>query len=173
MMQDSEGSDSGDGQAPVDPRTARIVKKGILSKKSRSKFLSGPWTLRTFILGADNKLYYYDGKVFKGEVALSGTTTVHIANDSSDARLFPFQVTNIPSVKRTQCNTLTLSAGSFQEADDWVSCINTAAAGSTSTGLSGYVTIEVSAQRCLMIFIGCTINHSSRFAHVYAGNGVQ
>lgn len=142
-MQDSDGSDAGDGQAPPDPRTARVVKKGILSKKSRSKFMSGPWTLRTVVLGADNKLYYYDGKVFKGEVVLSGTSTNHIANDAADTRTFPFQITNIPSVKRTQCNTLTLSAGSFQEADDWVSCINTAAAGSGSSGPSGYVTMEV------------------------------
>ena len=152
MMQDSEGSDAGDAQAPADPRTARVVKKGILSKKSRSKFISGPWTLRTVVLSADNKLFYYDGRVFKGEVVLSGTTTNHIANETSDARVFPFQISNIPSVKRTQCNTLTLSAGSFQEADDWVSCINTAAAGSTSSGLSGYVTMEVRAKLFFSLF---------------------
>lgn len=124
-------------------RTAYAVKKGILSKKSRSKYMTGPWTLRTVVLNSDNKLLYFDGKVQKGEIILAGTMINHMKPDPSDGRIFPFQITNISSVKMTQTSAMTLAAGSYQEADDWVTCLNKAAAGSTSTGAAGYITFEV------------------------------
>lgn len=127
----------------ISRKVPQIVKKGILTKRSRSKYLSGPWTLRTFILDSNSTLSYYDGKTFKGEVALAGTSVNHVAQDAADGRTFPFQISNISSVKRTQGTTLLLAAGSFQEADDWVRCLAHAAAGSTSTGAAGYITFEV------------------------------
>jgi hypothetical protein len=128
-------------------RTSPILKKGILLKKSRSKFLGGPWTLRTFILDTDNRLSYYDGRTFKGDVHLAGTIVNHVAQDGMDNRKFPFQISNILSVKGTQGSTLQLAAGSFQEADDWVTCLTRASAGSTSTGAAGYITFEVRSVR--------------------------
>lgn len=136
------GPDSG-GHRKSGARTAYAVKKGILSKKSRSKYMSGPWTLRTVVLNSDNKLLYFDGKVLKGEIILAGTMINHMTPDPSDGRVFPFQITNISSVKMTQTSAMTLAAGSYQEADEWVTCLNKAAAGSTSTGAAGYITFEV------------------------------
>lgn len=133
-------------------RIPGVIKKGILSKKSRSKFMSGPWTLRTVVLDTDNKLLYFDGKQLKGEIILAGTMISHLAQDIADGKMFPFQIINISSVKRTQTTTLTLAAGSFQEADDWVSCLNKAAAGSTSTGAAGYITFEVWRMDVLLLF---------------------
>lgn len=120
-----------------------IVKKGILSKKSRSKYLSGPWVLRTVILDSANKLSYYDGKTLKGEINLAGTMVNHMTQDTADGRVFPFQITNISAVKRSQTTSLMLAAGSFQEADEWVAILSKASAGSTSTGAAGYITFEV------------------------------
>ena len=137
---DGDNKDNGKGQPPK----VHITKKGILSKKSRSKLFSVPWALRTIILDSENKLYYYDGKVLKGEIILAGTVIDHIAHqDMADGRSFAFQINNIMSVKRTQTTSLTLAAGSYQEADDWVTCLTKASAGSTSTGAAGYITFEV------------------------------
>ena len=128
---------------PPPRRTSRIIKKGILSKKGRSKFMSGPWALRTLVLDSDNKLSYYDGKTLKGEVILAGTMVNHVTQDVADGKAFPFQISNISQVKTSQSTSLLLAAGSFQEADDWVTCLSKAAVGSTSTGAAGYITFEV------------------------------
>jgi len=124
-------------------RIPYVVRKGILSKKSRSKFMTGPWTLRTVVLNSHNKLLYFDGKVLKGEIMLAGTTVSHLTQDSADGKMFPFQISNISCVKMSQTTSLTLAAGSFQEADDWVSSLNKAAAGSSPTEAAGYITFQV------------------------------
>jgi hypothetical protein len=144
MMYDiEEALEQAESNAPK--RNCKIVKKGILSKKSRSKYISGPWTLRTVILDSDNRLSYYDGKVLKGEVLLAGTMVNHVTQDVADGKTFPFQISNISLVKRSQTTALLLAAGSFQEADDWVTHLSKAAVGSTSTGAAGYITFEVSS----------------------------
>lgn len=153
LAADSTFGTESDGNRKSGARTAYAVKKGILSKKSRSKYMSGPWTLRTVVLNSDNKLLYFDGKVLKGEIILAGTMINHLKQDLSESRVFPFQITNISSVKMTQTSTMTLAAGSYQEADDWVTCLNKAAAGSTSTGAAGYITFEVSVLICAIILI--------------------
>lgn len=124
-------------------RIPYVVRKGILSKKSRSKFMTGPWTLRTVVLNSHNKLLYFDGKVLKGEIILAGTTVSHLTQDSADGKMFPFQISNISCVKMSQTTSLTLAAGSFQEADDWVSSLNKASAGSSPTEAAGYITFQV------------------------------
>ena len=105
--------------------------------------MSGPWALRTLVLDSDNKLSYYDGKTLKGEVILAGTMVNHVTQDVADGKAFPFQISNISQVKTSQSTSLLLAAGSFQEADDWVTCLSKAAVGSTSTGAAGYITFEV------------------------------
>lgn len=141
MFDIEEALEQAESNAPK--KTSKVVKKGILSKKSRSKYISGPWTLRTVILDSDNTLSYYDGRVLKGEVLLAGTMVNHVTQDVADGNTFPFQISNISLVKRSQTSSLLLAAGSFQEADDWVTQLSKAAVGSTSTGAAGYVTFEV------------------------------
>jgi hypothetical protein len=128
-----------------------ILKKGILSKKSRNMFIAGPWALRTIYLNADNTLHYYDGKTLKGVVNMTGTVVNHIKNPSGDAGSYAFEISNISSVKRGQMNSLMLAAGSFQEAEDWVAALTKASLGSNlnSAGLS-YVTFEVCS--CVLLF---------------------
>ena len=106
--------------------------------------MSGVWSLRTVILDSENKLLYYDGKTLKGEILLAGTEVEHAMEEAGEGRQFPFRITNISSVKRTQTSTLTLAAGSHKEADEWVIALAAAAAGSTqSSAVAGYVTFEV------------------------------
>ncbi|KAJ1403764.1 hypothetical protein B484DRAFT_424255 [Ochromonadaceae sp. CCMP2298] len=126
------------------PPVARTIKKGILSKRPRNKmgFLAGSWVLRSVELTSDGRLLYFDGKTPKGEAFLAGTVIDHLPLESDKGRGFVFRISNIPSVRRTQNSSLTLAAGSLQEADSWVKAITKAAVVSAPYAGDKYETLE-------------------------------
>eukprot|EP00981_Chlorochromonas_danica_P013044 scaffold5723_cov176-Ochromonas_danica.AAC.1 len=109
-----------------DVTPGEIVKRGFLSKKARAKFIR-PWALRSVVLDDRFHLFYYDRDQLKGVINLIGTGIRHVPPEQADNRHFAFEITNINDIKTTKhhkASSLLLSAGSQQEADDWVETIH-------------------------------------------------
>jgi len=90
--------------------------------------------LRTVVLNSENRLLYFDGKIYKGEVDLTGTKVEHCPKESTDRRGSVVRISNIESVSAFQSHHLFLAAGSFREADSWVRYLTNAASSSTVEG---------------------------------------
>lgn len=136
-------SDHQDDKAD-DISSPAIVLKGILSKRSRNLFIRGPWALRTVLLYSNNKFFYFNGKVLKGEVSLAGTEVSFVSPELADGRNYAFQIANIKTEKRVQSSTLIFAAGSQQEAEDWVYNLSAAVKSLDTLSKTAYITFEVS-----------------------------
>eukprot|EP01036_Dinobryon_divergens_P032293 gene32293-41850_t len=114
------------------PRTAMIIKKGILSKKGTG-LLYKPWSQRMLTIDTDHRLSYLDVNTFKirGSFLLGGTVISLIDAESADGRLHAFQISNITWNKGT--SRMILAASSASEAGQWVSCLNLAAQSISTT----------------------------------------
>ena len=137
----------------IGPDNAKIVKRGILSKRGRNK-LYHPWTLRTIIVDDRANLYYYDGKALKGEIDLKGAIIQIVKADAAEGHQFAFEISNITSKNALQSASLILASSSKSEADEWVDVLSALARVTSSTKINfAYESFDVRSFPTIILFM--------------------